>query len=185
MDQEGRDPEERIVRMGKEDNFWEHGPGACGPCSEIYFDRGPNTAQGPRIAKSAVNATAMWNFGMLSFHSLTVTGRELYPPGAIWNIDTGMGLERLACIMQGCGQPVFGRYGAEYYAACFPDFRVEYGAGEKSDISLRVITDHIRVPLYDRRRRDAVEPGPWLLCCAVCCGVRLAWAAVVRSSVGS
>ena len=91
-----------MVRLGKEDNFWEIGSGPCGPCSEIYFDRGPEIGlRHVPTAMSAVTATAMWSSGTWYSPSSIPTARVNYTPLEHKNIDTGMGLERLACIMQG------------------------------------------------------------------------------------
>ena len=75
---------DRIVRMGKEDNFWEHGTGPCGPCSEIYFDRGPNTDAENRIVRSDVSATDMLNSGTLFSHSSTATEKVIMD---VWSIQ--------------------------------------------------------------------------------------------------
>ena len=92
---------ERIVRLGKEDNFWEHGTGPCGPCSEIYFDRGPEKGCGRpdcHVGCDCDRYVEFWNLVVSQFDS---DGKGNYAPLKQKNIDTGMGLERLACIMQG------------------------------------------------------------------------------------
>ncbi len=141
--QVGVDPQ-RIVRMGREDNFWEHGSGPCGPCSEIYFDRGAQYGCGKPTCGVGCDCDRymeIWNLVFSQYDSDGAGGySRLDPP----NIDTGMGLERLACIMQDVGnlfevdtvQNIMKHIGR--IAA------VGYGDDEKKDISLRVITDHIR-----------------------------------------
>ena len=120
-------------------------PVACGPCSEIYFDRGPRTTAAARLtAKSAATATGMSNFGTSYFRSLTATAKETTPCWSTQNIDTGMGLERLACIMQGVDNLFLVDTVRNIMKHVSRISGVEYGAGEKSDISLRVVTDHIR-----------------------------------------
>ena len=99
-------PAERITRFyrdpktGECDNFWEHGAGPCGPCSEIYYDRGENTAAVSRTARSAVTVTALWKYGTTYLPSLRVMAKGGYTELSQKNIDTGMGLERLAVVMQ-------------------------------------------------------------------------------------
>ena len=94
-------PADRIVRMGKEDNFWEHGTGPCGPCSEIHFDRGEDKGCGHpdcRVGCECDRFVEVWNLVFSQFDS---DGNGNYTPLEQKNIDTGMGLERLACVMQG------------------------------------------------------------------------------------
>lgn len=141
--QNGVDPS-HIVRLGKADNFWEHGSGPCGPCSEIYFDRGEKYGCGkPDCAPGCEcdRYTEFWNNVFTQFDN---DGNNNYTPLDHPNIDTGMGLERLACIMQGVDnifevdtvQNIMNRI-AEIAG-------VKYHDDKKQDISLRVITDHVR-----------------------------------------
>ena len=94
-------PEERIVRLGKEDNFWEIGSGPCGPCSEIHFDRGEEFGCGSPDCKPGCDCDRFMEFWNLVFTQFDGDGEGNYTPLANPNIDTGMGLERLACLMQG------------------------------------------------------------------------------------
>ena len=135
---------DHMVRLGKEDNFWEHGSGPCGPCSEIYFDRGPEYGCGKPtcgVGRDCDRYMEIWN---LVFSQFDADGKGHYERLARPNIDTGMGLERLACVMQGVGnlfevdtvQSVL--HHVEHIA------NKTYGEDDKTDISIRVITDHIR-----------------------------------------
>ena len=94
-------PTERIVRMGKKDNFWEHGTGPCGPCSEIYFDRGAEKGCGKPDCKVGCDCDRYVEFWNIVFTQFNRDDAGNYTKLANPNIDTGMGLERLACIMQG------------------------------------------------------------------------------------
>ncbi|MCL2563075.1 MAG: alanine--tRNA ligase [Oscillospiraceae bacterium] len=135
---------ERVSRLGKADNFWEIGQGPCGPCSEIYFDFGeargcdePNCAPGCDCDRFV----EFWNLVFTQFYN---DGQNNYSELASKNIDTGMGLERLACIMQDVGS-LFDVDTVRAITAHVSELTgVAYGRGEKSDVSLRVITDHIR-----------------------------------------
>ncbi len=133
-----------IVRLGKEDNFWEHGIGPCGPCSEIYFDRGEKHGCGSdtcAVGCECDRYVEVWNLVFTQFDS---DGNNNYTPLANPNIDTGMGLERLACVMQ----DVDNLFLVDTVKAILNHVEeitgVKYGTDEKSDISIRVITDHIR-----------------------------------------
>ena len=139
----GVDPS-HIVRLGKEDNFWEHGSGPCGPCSEIYFDRGPEKGCGSpdcHVGCDCDRFVEVWN---LVFSQFENDGKGNYTPLAKKNIDTGMGLERLACVMQGVDNLFLVDTVQNIMKHISNVVGVSYGEGEKSDISLRVITDHIR-----------------------------------------
>ncbi|MGC7323263.1 alanine--tRNA ligase-related protein, partial [Mycobacteroides abscessus subsp. massiliense] len=92
----GVDPN-RIVRLGKEDNFWEHGSGPCGPCSEIYFDRGEKYGCGKPTCGVGCDCDRYVEFWNVVFSQFNSDGKGNYPPMEHPNIDTGMGLERLAC----------------------------------------------------------------------------------------
>lgn len=139
----GVDPS-HMVRLGKEDNFWEHGSGPCGPCSEIYFDRGDEKGCGKpdcHVGCECDRFVEVWNLVFTQFES---DGKGNYTPLDHPNIDTGMGLERLACVMQGVDN-LFLVDTIQNIMKHISDITgVKYGEGDKSDISLRVITDHIR-----------------------------------------
>lgn len=137
-------PAERVVRLGKEDNFWEHGSGPCGPCSEIYFDRGPEFGCGSPDCKPGCDCDRYMEFWNNVFTQFDNDGNGNYTRLAKPNIDTGMGLERLACIMQGVNNLFEVDTVRNIMLAICEKAGVRYGADEKSDISLRVITDHIR-----------------------------------------
>ena len=139
----GVDPS-HMVRHGKEDNFWEHGSGPCGPCSEIYFDRGPEKGCGSpdcHVGCECDRFVEVWNLVFTQFES---DGKGNYTPLEHPNIDTGMGLERLACVMQEVDNLFLVDTVQNIMKHICEITGVQYGAGEKSDISLRVITDHIR-----------------------------------------
>ncbi len=139
----GVDPS-HMVRLGKEDNFWEHGSGPCGPCSEIYFDRGDEHGCGKpdcHVGCDCDRFVEVWNLVFSQFES---DGKGNYTPMARKNIDTGMGLERLACVMQGVDNLFLVDTVQNIMKHISAVVGVNYGEGEKSDISLRVITDHIR-----------------------------------------
>ena len=135
---------DHMVRLGKEDNFWEHGSGPCGPCSEIYFDRGPEYGCGKPTCGVGCDCDRYMEIWNLVFSQFDADGKGHYERLARPNIDTGMGLERLACVMQGVGnlfevdtvQSVL--HHVEHIA------NKTYGEDPKTDISIRVITDHIR-----------------------------------------
>ena len=135
---------DHMVRLGKEDNFWEHGSGPCGPCSEIYFDRGPEYGCGKPTCGVGCDCDRYMEIWNLVFSQFDADGKGHYERLARPNIDTGMGLERLACVMQGVGnlfevdtvQSVL--HNVEHIAG------KTYGENAKDDISIRVITDHIR-----------------------------------------
>ncbi len=139
----GLEPE-RIVRMGKEDNFWEIGLGPCGPCSEIYFDRGPERGCGKDDCKLGCDCDRFIEFWNLVFTQFDKDEAGNYNRLAKPNIDTGMGLERIAAVMQDADN-IFEvdtiRYILDYVCSVTG---VEYGKNPKTDLSIRVITDHIR-----------------------------------------
>ncbi|MDE6384949.1 MAG: alanine--tRNA ligase [Eubacterium sp.] len=143
----GVDPS-HIVRLGKEDNFWEHGQGPCGPCSEIYVDRGEKYGCGkPDCAPGCEcdRYTEIWNNVFSQFNN---DGNGNYTELAQKNIDTGMGLERLACIMQGVDN-LFEVDTVQNIMKKISEIAgVKYHDDEKNDISLRVITDHIRSSVF-------------------------------------
>ncbi|MBQ2083944.1 MAG: alanine--tRNA ligase [Firmicutes bacterium] len=138
-------PAERIVRLGKEDNFWEIGTGPCGPCSEVYYDRGPEYGCGKPDCKPGCDCDRYMEFWNFVFTQFDRQEDGSYVPLAHPNIDTGMGLERMACIMQGVDsiynidtmheilQEVCKLSGVKYQDGAAP-----------TDVSLRIITDHVR-----------------------------------------
>ena len=136
--------ESRIVRLGKEDNFWEHGQGPCGPCSEIYFDRGEKYGSGSPDCKPGCDCDRYTEFWNNVFSQYNNDGKGNYTELAQKNIDTGMGLERLACIMQGVDN-LFEVDTVQNIMTKISDIAgVKYHENDKKDVSLRVITDHIR-----------------------------------------
>ncbi len=139
----GMDPS-RIVRLGKEDNFWEHGPGPCGPCSEIHFDRGPEYGCGKPDCKPGCDCDRYMEFWNNVFTQFENDGKNNYTPLEHPNIDTGMGLERLACVMQGVDNLFLVDTVQNILKHIAQIAGITYGDNAKSDISLRVITDHIR-----------------------------------------
>ena len=139
----GVDPE-HMVRLGKEDNFWEHGSGPCGPCSEIYFDRGEDKGCGSpdcHVGCECDRFVEVWNLVFTQFEN---DGKGNYTPLEHPNIDTGMGLERLACVIQGVDNLFLVDTVQNIMKHISEITGVNYGDDEKSDVSLRVITDHIR-----------------------------------------
>ena len=135
---------DRIVRLGKEDNFWEHGEGPCGPCSELYFDRGEKYGCGKPDCKVGCDCDRYVEFWNNVFTQFDNDGKNNYTPLDHPNIDTGMGLERLACIMQGVDNLFLVDTVQNIMKKISSLVNVNYGESEKTDISLRVITDHIR-----------------------------------------
>ena len=136
--------ESHMVRFGKEDNFWEHGAGPCGPCSEIYYDRGEEHGCGSPDCHVGCECDRFVEFWNLVFTQFENDGHNNYTPLAHPNIDTGMGLERLACIAQGVDNLFEVDTIQNIMKHIAKISGVEYHADEKSDVSLRVITDHIR-----------------------------------------
>ena len=135
---------DHMVRFGKEDNFWEHGSGPCGPCSELYFDRGEKYGCGSPDCKVGCECDRFVEFWNLVFTQFDNDGNGNYSKLKSCNIDTGMGLERLACIMQGVDN-LFEVDTVQNIMKHVIDLSgVKYHENEKSDVSLRVITDHIR-----------------------------------------
>ena len=136
---------DRIIRLGKKDNFWEHGSGPCGPCSEIHFDR---VGGGRKLDREGFEAEGdkdniieIWNLVFSQFDS---DGNGNYAEMASKNIDTGMGLERLACVMQDVDN-IFEVDTVQNIMKHISGIAgVEYKTNAKTDVSLRVITDHIR-----------------------------------------
>ncbi len=136
--------EDHMKRLGKEDNFWEHGSGPCGPCSEIYFDRGEKYGCGKAdcgVGCDCDRFVEVWNNVFSQFNN---DGNGNYTELVQKNIDTGMGLERLACIMQEVGNLFEVDTVQNIMKHISKIAGVEYKQDEKTDVSLRVITDHIR-----------------------------------------
>lgn len=139
----GVDPS-HVSRMGKEDNFWEHGSGPCGPCSEIYFDRGADKGCGRPDCHVGCDCDRYVEFWNVVFSQFNNDGHNNYTPLEKKNIDTGMGLERLACIMQDVDS-LFDVDTIKNITAKISEMSaVKYGENHLADVSLRVITDHIR-----------------------------------------
>lgn len=137
-------PKDRIVRMGKEDNFWEIGLGPCGPCSEIYFDRGPGKGCGKDDCKLGCDCDRYIEFWNLVFTQFDRDEEGNYNRLAKPNIDTGMGLERISAIMQEVDN-IFEVDTIKYILDNICSIAgVQYGKDPKKDVSIRVITDHIR-----------------------------------------
>ena len=137
-------PEDRIFRFGKEDNFWEHGSGPCGPCSEIYYDRGPEYGCGKpgcTVGCDCDRYIEIWNNVFSQFDN---DGHGNYTELKQKNIDTGMGLERLACVCQNVDSLFDVDTVMNITHKVSELTGAHYGETEKRDVSLRVITDHIR-----------------------------------------
>ena len=139
----GVDPS-HMVCLGKADNFWEHGSGPCGPCSEIYYDRGEEHGCGKPDCKVGCDCDRYMEVWNLVFTQFDNDGNNNYTPLEHPNIDTGMGLERLACVMQGVDNLFLVDTVQNIMKHISEIVGVKYGASPKTDISLRVITDHIR-----------------------------------------
>ncbi len=133
-----------IVRLGKEDNFWEHGSGPCGPCSELHFDRGEEYGCGSPTCGVGCDCDRYMEFWNLVFTQFDSDGEGTYTPLDHPNIDTGMGQERLACVMQGVANLFEVDTVQNIMKHISKIAGVNYHENEKQDVSLRVITDHIR-----------------------------------------
>lgn len=136
-------PKDRVIKLGKADNFWEHGSGPCGPCSEIHFDRGEK--YGPlesfEQAEDCDRIIEIWNNVFTQFDN---DGKGNYTQLATKNIDTGMGLERLACVMQDVDNLFEVDTVKNIMGKICSIIGVNYHDDDKKDVSIRVITDHIR-----------------------------------------
>ncbi len=137
-------PAERIVRLGKADNFWEHGSGPCGPCSEIYFDRGEKYGCGSPDCKPGCDCDRFMEIWNNVFSQFNNDGNGNYTELTQKNIDTGMGLERLACVMQGVDNLFEVDTVRKILNTVCSIADKEYGVDAKNDVSIRVVTDHIR-----------------------------------------
>ncbi len=141
-------PEERIVKLGKADNFWEHGTGPCGPCSEIYFDRGEKYGCGSSDCKPGCDCDRymeIWNNVFTQFNN---QGDGTYTELEHKNIDTGMGLERLACVVQGVDNMFEVDTVRNILNKVCEISGKEYGKDKNTDISIRAITDHARASTF-------------------------------------
>ncbi len=137
-------PESHIKKLGKADNFWEHGTGPCGPCSEIYFDRGEKYGCGDPncfVGCECDRYMEIWNNVFSQFNN---DGNGNYTELSQKNIDTGMGLERLACVMQDVDNMFEVDSIRKILDRVCEIANKKYGEDTKNDISIRVITDHIR-----------------------------------------
>ena len=137
-------PEERIIRLGKADNFWEHGTGPCGPCSEIYFDRGEKYGCGSPDCKPGCDCDRYMEIWNNVFSQFNNDGKGNYTELKQKNIDTGMGLERLACVMQDVDNMFEVDTVRNTLNAVCKRAGKEYGKDADDDVSIRIITDHIR-----------------------------------------
>ena len=150
-------PADHVTRLGKEDNFWEHGTGPCGPCSEIYFDRGEKYGCGSPDCGPGCDCDRfmeIWNNVFSQFNNM---GDGTYTELEHKNIDTGMGLERLACVMQGVDN-MFEVDGVRKILDKVVEISgKKYGENAKDDISIRVITDHVRGSTF--MISDGVNPS--------------------------
>ncbi len=137
-------PEHKIIRMGKADNFWEHGSGPCGPCSEIYFDRGEKYGCGSPDCKPGCECDRYMEIWNNVFSQFDNDGKGNYTELSQKNIDTGMGLERLACVLQGVDNLFEVDTVRRILDTVCEYCGKKYGEDYKNDVSIRIITDHIR-----------------------------------------
>ncbi len=141
-------PADHIVRLGKADNFWEHGSGPCGPCSEIYFDRGEKYGCGSPDCRPGCDCDRYMEIWNNVFSQFNNDGKGNYTELAQKNIDTGMGLERLACVMQDVGNLFLVDTNRAILDTVCKIACKEYGADKENDISIRVCTDHIKSAMF-------------------------------------
>ncbi|MDD4844317.1 MAG: alanine--tRNA ligase [Anaerotignum sp.] len=137
-------PRERIKKLGKADNFWEHGTGPCGPCTEIYFDRGEKYSCGSPTCDVGCDCDRYMEFWNLVLTQFNAEPDGTYTELAQKNVDTGMGLERMATILQGVDSIFDVDTIKSVRDAICQKANVKYGENAKTDVSVRVITDHIR-----------------------------------------
>lgn len=137
-------PEERITRLGKEDNFWEHGTGPCGPCSEIYFDRGIEHGCGKPDCRPGCECDRFVEIWNLVFSQFDRQEDGSYLPLKQKNIDTGAGLERVACVMQGVDNLFEVDTVRRILDTVCSIAGKTYNANHDDDVAIRVITDHMR-----------------------------------------
>ena len=141
-------PENHIVKLGKADNFWEHGTGPCGPCSEIYFDRGEKYGCGSPDCKPGCDCDRymeIWNNVFTQFNNM---GDGTYTELEHKNIDTGMGLERLACVIQGVDNMFEVDTIRKILDKVCELSGKQYGKDSATDVSIRAITDHARASTF-------------------------------------
>ncbi len=143
----GVDPA-HIVRLGKADNFWEHGSGPCGPCSEIYFDRGEKYGCGSPDCKPGCDCDRFMEIWNNVFSQFNNDGNGNYTELSQKNIDTGMGLERLACVMQGVDNMFEVDTIRKVIDKTCEIAGKTYGNNAENDISIRVVTDHSRSAMF-------------------------------------
>lgn len=153
-------PPERIQRLGKEENYWDMGvPGPCGPCSEVNYDRGPEFGEAGGPAVNDERYVEIWNLVFMQYVRGPGKGKDYPILGDLpqQNIDTGLGLERLAMILQG----VHNMYEIDTSRAVIDKAEeltgVRYGSADHSDVSLRVVSDHMRASVM--LIGDGVTPG--------------------------
>ena len=139
----GVDPK-KVVRLGKADNFWEHGEGPCGPCSEIYFDRGEKYGCGSPDCRPGCDCDRYMEIWNNVFSQFNNDGKGNYTELSQKNIDTGMGLERLACVLQGVDNLFEVDTVRKILDSVCAVAGKTYGADKEDDISIRVVTDHVR-----------------------------------------
>lgn len=140
--------EDRIVRLGKEDNFWEKGTGPCGPCSEIYYDRGEGTGCGSEDCKPGCECDRFVEFWNHVFTQYDKDENGVYHDLPNPNIDTGMGLERIACVMQGVDSIFEIDTMKHVLDAVVEKAGIEYGKDKKQSVSVKIITDHVRAVTF-------------------------------------
>jgi len=141
-------PEEHMTRLGKKDNFWEHGSGPCGPCSEIHYDRGEEFGCGKPDCRPGCDCDRFMEVWNNVFSQFNNDGQGNYTDLAQKNIDTGMGLERLAVVSQGVGSLFDVDTVMNITNHVTRITNASYGQSYKTDVSLRVITDHIRASTF-------------------------------------
>ena len=141
-------PADRITKLGKADNFWEHGSGPCGPCSEIYFDRGEKYGCGSPDCRPGCDCDRYMEIWNNVFSQFNNDGNGNYTELKQKNIDTGMGLERLACVMQSVDNMFEVDTNRRILDAVCRAAGKNYGADQANDVSIRVCTDHIKSAMF-------------------------------------
>ena len=141
-------PEERMTRLGKKDNFWEHGAGPCGPCSEIHYDRGEEFGCGKPDCRPGCDCDRFMEVWNNVFSQFDNDGNGNYTELVQKNIDTGMGLERLAVVCQNVGSLFDVDTVMNITNKVTQLTGASYGQSDKTDVSLRVITDHVRASTF-------------------------------------